>query len=436
MGKLTDGNRGTITKAEPPAKGQRFIFDDHRDAPRGFGLRITAAGGKAFILKYTVDGRERRKTIGDWPTWSLEAARTEARELVRGIAGGNDPLEAKRRRKAEPTLEAVALEWLDKHASGLKSIGTIRGLVTHDLVPALGAMKVSDVRRRDVIDLVEAKAATAPRSAAQLLIYVRKVLTYAADREYIPVNPAADLKPDSIKVAGRRDPLKPVSRARILDADEIRAFWTGTDASALHRLTALALRLVLVTGQRPGEVAGMHVDEISGRWWTIPADRRGKTDTAQLVYLTDTAQTIIAEARAQLDRLHARRREPWSGFNFEARPGKPITSGALGRAVVREAGALGNVADDGRVPWRPHDLRRTMRTGLAAAGVRPDIAEIATGHVIPGMRGVYDRHGYEAERRAALEAWEARLLRILAGQDPAALPGDNVVQIAGGRANA
>src|SRR6056297_3328688 len=101
MPKLTDGNRGTIAKAELPGKGQRLVFDDHRDAPRGFGLRITAAGGKAFILKYTFDGRERRKTIGDWPTWSLEAARAEARDLSQQIAKGTDPLEEKRRRKAE-----------------------------------------------------------------------------------------------------------------------------------------------------------------------------------------------------------------------------------------------------------------------------------------------------------------------------------------------
>lgn len=428
MSKLTDGKSGTIAKAELPATGQRFIFDDHRDAPRGFGLRITAAGGRAFILRYSVDGRERRKTIGEWPTWSLEAARIEGRELVRRVAGGDDPLEAKRRRKEEPTLEAVAMEWLDKHASGLKSIGTIRGLVVNDLVPALGDMKVSDVRRRDVIELVESKAETKPRSAAQLLIYARKVLTYAADREYIAVNPAADLKPDSIKVSGRRDPLKPVTRARTLDPDEIRAFWANAEKSGLHRLTALCLKLVLVTGQRPGEVAGMRADEINGRWWVIPASRRGKTETAQSVFLTDTALQIIVDARAELDRLNHRRKEPWGGYIFEATPGAPITNAALSRAVARTGEALGNPGTDNRGAWRPHDLRRTMRTGLSAAQVRPDIAELVTGHVIPGMRGVYDRHDYQAERRAALEAWESRLALIVAGKDPDADRG-NVVRL-------
>ncbi len=429
VGKLTDGKSGTIAKAEAPAKGQRFIWDDHRDAPRGFALRITAAGGKAFVLQYTVEGKQRRKTIGDWPTWTLEAARIEARDLVQRIDRGDDPLEAKRRRKAEPTMADLAGEWLDKQ-TGLKSIGTIRGLVNNDIVPTLGDLKVTDVRRRDVIDMVEAKAERAPRSAAQLLIYTRKILSYAADREIIMANPVADLKPTSITVKGQRNPLKAKPRARVLDHDEIRAFWTNAETCGLHRLTALCLKLVLITGQRPGEVAGMHEDEISGRWWTIPASRRGKTDSAQEVYLSETALQIVADAKAELERLHRRRNETWSGFIFEARPGAPITNAGLARAVLRVGETLGDRGEaDGRGRWRPHDLRRTMRTELSACKVRPDIAEIVTGHVIPGIRGVYDRHDFKDERRAALEAWGARLSRIVAGQDPDAAQFDNVVKL-------
>jgi integrase len=429
LSKLTDGKSGTIAKAEAPTKGQRFIWDDHRDAPRGFALRITAAGGKAFVLQYAVEGKQRRKVIGAWPTWSLEAARAEARDLTQRIDKGDDPLEAKRRRKAEPTMANLAGEWLDKQ-SGLKSIGTIRGLVNNDIVPTLGDLKVTDVRRRDVIDMVEAKAEKAPRSAAQLLIYTRKILSYAADRENIPANPVADLKPTSITVKGQRNPLKAKPRARVLDHDEIHAFWTNAETSDLHRLTALCLKLVLVTGQRPGEVAGMREDEISGRWWTIPASRRGKTETDQAVYLTDTALQIVAGAKAELERLHKRRKEPWRGFIFEAKPGAPITTSALSRAVSREGKALGDSGEtDGRGRWRPHDLRRTMRTELSACKVRPDIAEIVTGHVIPGIRGVYDRHDFKDERQTALEAWDARLSQIVAGQDPDAAQANNVVNL-------
>ena len=413
----------------PPAKGQRFVFDDHRDAPRGFGLRVTQAGGRAFILQYTVEGKQRRKTIGDYPTWTLEAARIEARELVQRIAKGDDPLEEKRRRRAEPLVKDVAQDWLEKHASGLRSVATIRGLVENDIIPAIGDMRITDVRRRDVIELVEAKAEKTPRSAAQLLIYARKILTFAADREYIVANPAADLKPDSITVTGKKKPLAPTVRKRVLDADEIRAFWHKVENADIFKLTALAMKLVLVTGQRPGEVAGMHESEINGRWWTIPASRRGKTDTMQRVYLTDTGLAIIAEARAEIERLTRRRREPWTGHIFEARPGQPITNAALARAATRRREVLGNKADATWGHWTPHDLRRTMRTGLSACRVRPDIAEIAIGHIIGGIRGTYDQHDYSNEIRAALEAWERRLMAIVEGRDPDALDGDNVIAL-------
>lgn len=426
MAKLTDGKGGTIAKAAAPGSGKAYIFDDHRDAPRGFGLKITAAGLKAFILRYPIDGRLRMKVIGDWPTWSLDAARAEAHDLLRGIAKGEDPLEEKRRRRTEPTIAELANEWLTKHASGLKSEKAIRALILNDLVPEIGRMKVSDVRRRDVIDVIEAKAEKAPRQAALLLLHARRMMDYATDRDFISANPLAGLKPSSIKVAGKRDPLRSVVRQRILDHEEIRAFWNKVETADLHRLTALALKMVLLTGQRPGEVAGMHEREIDGRGWTIPAERRGKTETAHTVHLTDAAVEIIKAAKDEIGRLQERRRAPWAGFIFEAWPGRPVTNAALCRAVDRQHEALGakEVPPWGR--WTPHDLRRTMRTGLSACRVRPDIAELTIGHTKRGIVAVYDQHSFDEERRAALQAWEARLLRITSGNDPDAL-GDNVV---------
>jgi integrase len=429
MGKLTDGRAGTISKAEIPAKGQRLIFDDHRDAPRGFGLRVTAAGGKAFILRYTIDGRQRLKTIGDWPAWGLEQARIHASDMFRKIQTGEDPLEAKRKRKTEPTVTELAADWLDRHASGLKSEAAIKGYVTNDLLPELGRMKVSDVRRRDVIEIIEAKAEATPRAAAQVLLYARRLFDFAVDREYIPANPLAGLKPASITVKGKRDPLRQVARGRILDHDEIRTFWAAVETCGLHRLTALALKLVLVTGQRPGEVAGIRFDEIKGDVWTIPASRRGKTETSHNVHLTATAKAIIADAKAELARLAPRRIVDPSGHIFEAWPGKPVNNAALCRAVDRATVALGakDVPQWGR--WTPHDLRRTMRTGLSACRVRPDIAELTIGHTKRGILAVYDLHGFEQERRAAMEAWEARLLTVIDGADPDRIDADNVVRL-------
>lgn len=165
---------------------------------------------------------------------------------------------------------------MDRHATGLKSEKAIRSLIEGDLVKALGTRKVSDIRRRHVIEVIEAKAERALRQAGHMLVYARKMLDYAVDRDFIPANPLVGLKPSSITVKGKRDPLRQVARARVLDPDEVRAFWSAVETCGLHRLTTLALKLVLVTGQRPGEVAGIHLDELADKTWTIPAARRGK----------------------------------------------------------------------------------------------------------------------------------------------------------------
>lgn len=417
MAKLTDGRSGSIAKAAAPQRGQRFIFDDHRHAPKGFGLRITAAGGRAFVLNYSVNGRRRRKTIGDWPTWSLEAARLEARTLSLQIAGGADPLDADRRRKLEPLVREIAGDWLEMHASGLKSASAIEGYVRNDILPAIGHLKVSDVRRRDVIEIVERKAVAAPRAAAQILIYARRMMDYATDRDHIPANPLAGLKPSSIKVKGKRDPLKSVARTRVLDRDEIREFWENAESCGMHLLSALALKFVLVTGQRPGEVAGLHAGEVVGRVWTIPAERRGKTQSAHKVHLTDMAMDLLDAARVELGRLQRRRAVDWQGYFFEASPGAPVTTAGLCRAVARHHAsfAVKHVAPWGR--WTPHDLRRTMRTGLSACKVRPDIAELAIGHVKTGIVAVYDQYAFEDESADAMRRWERHLQGILEGPD-------------------
>ena len=177
----------------------------------------------------------------------------------------------------------------------------------------------------------------------------------------------------------------------------------------------------------------MHESEISGRLWTIPASRRGKTDTPHTVHLTDTALQIIADAGEELTRLRARRKAPASGYVFEASPGKAIGNAALSRAVERAHEALGAKMIEPWGRWTPHDLRRTMRTALSACKVRPDIAELTIGHTKRGIVAVYDQHGFDDERRKALEAWERRLEAIVEGRDPDAVA-DNVVRLEGARA--
>ncbi|RZU98784.1 tyrosine-type recombinase/integrase [Spiribacter vilamensis] len=427
--KFTDGKGGNIARAEPPEKGQRLLFDDHRDAPRGFGLRITGAGGKAFILKYTSEGKQRRKTIGAWPDWSLEAARDEARGIRQQIDSGIDPLEEKRRRRADPTVADAVADYIRKHVTGLVSEKPITRYFERDMVPALGALKVRDVRRRDVLDMIEDKAEQTPTAARHLLAYSKGFFDWCVDREYIDASPAASIKPKNVKAQGRKDALKTRQRRRVLDHDEVAAFWSGAEDCGIHRLTALALKMVLLTGQRPGEVAGMHHDEISGDVWTIPAERRRKTETAHRVPLTPLALEIIDTARNEVARLYERRRGEPSGYVFEARPHAPVSVSALSKAVHRFAEPLGNRDAPTWGHWTPHDLRRTARTEVTACGYPQEIAERVIGHADQGIVAVYNQHQYDHEKRAALEAWERRLLRITSGESA----DDNVVSIAEAR---
>lgn len=417
-GKLTDGPGGTIAKAQPPQTAQRFIFDDHRDAPRGFGLRITKAGGKAFILKYSCAGRVRRMTIGQWPTWSLQAARRRAQELVRMVDEGIDPLDQARERADAPTVAELVEMYVDRHVSGLVAAKPVARYFERDLLPALGSMKVADVRRRDIIDVVEQKAEATPTAARHLLVYTKGLFDWAVDREYIEVSPAAGIKPKSITPKGRKNALKPRARQRVLSEAEIEAFWNRAEECGMHRLTALALKLVLVTGQRPGEVAGMSWDEIDGDVWVVSAARRRKTETEQRVPLTDSARAILEAARAEVERLSDRRGQPAGGFVFESRPGRPLEGNALSKAALRHRDDLANEDRPDWGHWTPHDLRRSCRTGLTACGVPEEIAERVIGHKAQGIVDVYNRHDYDREKRAALEAWDRRLQLMAKGADP------------------
>lgn len=421
MAKLTDGKGGTIAKAQPPEKGQRFIFDDHRDAPRGFGLRITAAGGKAFILKYNVDGRQRRKTIGAWPTWSLVAARDKARELVQQIDGGTDPLDEERRRRVESTVEAAVEDWLNRYVDGLTSAKAIEGYFRRDVIPVIGPRKLTDVTRRDLIDIIEDKAKSTPVAARHLLAYLKSFFTWCMDREMVDLSPADAIRPKSITVKGKKNVLKPKKRKRVLSDDEIRAFW---QSDCFHPLTGLALKLILVTGQRPGEIAGMHQSEIDGELWTIPAERRGKTESEHVIGLTPMALELIDQAQAEVERLSKRRKASPAGFVFESRAGKPLAVDALSKAVARHRETVSNDADPKFGHWTPHDLRRTCRTGMAICGVADEIGERVIGHVSDAMVETYNQAGYIDEKRDALATWNRHLQKILGMPTP-----DNVVEL-------
>ncbi|MCG5539457.1 site-specific integrase [Halorhodospira sp. 9622] len=396
---LTESHLKALT---PPERGRRLLFDEHRDAPRGFGVRITPKGSVAFVLRYTNSfGKDRLVTIGEHGTWTLSAARKRAAELRKEIDTGADPLDRRRTERSEPTVAEVAEQFCKDHVDSLRSSKEVRRLFNLHIVPALGTLRLKDVRRADVIGLVSHIASDRGRQASLVLQYTKSMFAWAEDRELIELNPIATLKASKI---GKE--LAPRRRQRVLDRDELKALWNATPSCGIQWITLSALWMILLTGQRPGEVAAAEWSEINFREknWVIPETRRRKTETDQTVPLTP----LMLDLLGKIEEWAAGKRS--GRYVFEVVYGRSLDPKTPSRAVFNATNALGNKVHPTWGHWTPHDLRRTARTGMARAGVDETVAELAIGHTRKGIVAVYDQHRYEDEKRRALEAWEHNLL--------------------------
>ena len=380
----------TIKELVPPAKGNRITYDD--EVP-GFGIRVTRLGARAFVLNYVVEGRERRLTIGAWPVWSATGARRRAKELRIRIDQGEDPLGESQGRRQEPTFAEVATEYLENHAAKKKSGHADKLYLDRDVLPSWGHLKAGDIRRRDVIRLVEAKAKATPIAGNRLLGIIRKLFGWAVERDLLATNPCL----------GVRAPARENRGDRVLSEDEIYRVWQALDSAAMAAECRLAVRLMLALGQRSGEVCGMLWGEvdIEGRMWSIPAER-SKNGLAHRVPLTDTALELLRQAPR------------WGRFVCPSSRGP----GAVTVAGVSNA-VKANLSHFGVAKFWPHDLRRTVASQIAALGFGRVVVGKILNHVDRGVIAIYDRHGYDSEKRKALDGWDHRLRSIVSGEAPA-----------------
>ena len=213
-------------------------------------------------------------------------------------------------------------------------------------------------------------------------------------------------------------------RTRVLDDDELRAFWRAT--RRLGYPYGPLFRMLALTGQRKSEVAEARWSEfdLTKKVWVIPAERM-KTDVDHVVPLSDDV----------LDILKSLPRFKKGNHLFSTTFGKKPVNGfskakeRLDRRMLRSWRAIARLRGEGRrtaqiKPWVIHDIRRTMRTGLSALPVPDLVRELVIAHTKPGLHKVYDQHAYKSEKRHALELWAARLRNIV---EP---PADNVVPLA------
>jgi integrase len=257
--------------------------------------------------------------------------------------------------------------------------------------PAIGDVPIYRLRRSHIATMLNAIEGDV--MADRTLAYLGSALSWQATQD-------DDFSPPRLnglrRVRGDR------GRERVLDDDELRVIWRAAEGRGSF---GAALRFLLLTGQRRGDVYGMQWSELHGAVWTIPASRY-KTGLEHVVPLSEAALAIV-EAQPKRSELV-----------FSGRTGRPLSTGGT-RKRRFDASIHTPIA-----PWTLHDLRRTARTLMGRADVRPDVAERVIGHAVgKAVERIYDRHRYLDEKRAALEALAAMVDRIL---HP---PGENVVAL-------
>jgi integrase len=373
--------------------GARVDIQDVGYSGRGsLFLRVGARGGKSWSLTYRFNGRLRRLTLGEYPEVTLSRARVKAAEAVLQIESGEDPasnaLTAKAEQQKAPTVADLASAFVELYSKPRKrSWAEDQRILQRDVVPTLGTLKAKDLTRRDIARLLDSVAARgAPIAANRTLAVVRKMMNWALDRGEVTINPAA----------GIAAPSKEQSRDRVLTDEEIKAFWCGLDSAHMDNVTRQALRFMLVTGQRLGEVCAMRWEQIN-KVWTIPSET-AKNGKAHRVPLSGLAQTILDQAKAVTT----------GAYVFPSPRGdRPMSPTALSHALRKNLELLG-IADA-----HPHDLRRTAASHMTMLGHNRLVVSKVLNHIEGGITAVYDRHSYDPEKKAALDAWSRKLISLV-----------------------
>jgi len=384
-----------------PGERQQDVKDD---TTRGLYLRLFASGKRSFIYRYKLGGRVGVLTLGAAETLSLVQARHLAAGHTAALVQGYDPGAAAQQAKAQvrrmPTVADFADEFIERYAKPNKRTWSEdQRQLARDVLPAIGRLKLDAVHRRDIVALVDAvRDRGAPVQANRVLAVVRRLFGFAVERCVINQSPVTYVRQT------RETP-----RERVLTDAEIVTLWQAAPGR-MNPFTLRALRLLLLTGARSGEVVGIARSEIDleARRWLLPADR-SKNRLAHVVPLADPALDIVTAAMA----------ESWSDHWLfpAARGAGHMTGFGLQQAVARLFG-----------PQHPtvHDIRRTVGTRLSALGFNRLTIDKVLNHKDSTVGGIYDRHSYDREKRQALDAWAREVNRLVTGHKA-----DNVIHLTG-----
>src|SRR6476619_6315921 len=280
-------NQETLRRLPVPEKGNRVIYFagatiQGAKAPRGFGVRVTANGARAFVLNFRIRGREHRFTIGAWPDWSALKAVREARELRQRIDRGENPISDRAPAIETASVGAVLDDFIARYARNprqplrQRTGDDYESMFRRLVKPRIGRLGIYEIRRSHLIQMLdEIEEVNGPAAADRALACTRKAFNWFATRDdqfNVPV----------VRGMARIRP-KQRARSRVLSDDEIRTIWPLLNTAGTF---GAMVKLLLLTAQRRDEVAGMAFSEIGSDWtWTIPPERY-KTGAANFVPLS------------------------------------------------------------------------------------------------------------------------------------------------------
>ena len=449
--------KAKITKRAVDAMqaGQRDSFLWDADLT-GFGLKVSPAGGKTYIYQYRLarpgeakQTAPRRYTIGRHGALAPDQARELAHKLAAMVAIGTDPFELEAERRAAKDLawneaeqrariesdlafDRYALLWLAdyEHEKGRRpsSVRLATGIVSNHLTPAFKSKPMPHIDRADLQKVLDAIPPKQKALRRAIYAYASVLFGWAVKRGDIAANP--------LDAMGK--PEAPKARERVLAYTELAKIWQASHADAVF---GPFYRLLILTGQRRAEVAGMEWGELdeAAAIWTIPADR-AKNGVAHIVPLSASAVAeldAIAAARAAAAKKEDNADDKADkadddGKWLKAGPvlttnGKTAISG-FSKAKLALDAAIAKASNKVPLPnWRIHDIRRTVATGFQRLGIRFEVTEAVLNHVSgarSGVAGIYQRHDWKDEKRAALDVWARHVASIITPAEQ-----DNVVPL-------
>lgn len=420
------------------------MSDDKKE--KGFGVLVYPTGSMTFVFRYKIDGTQKLLKLGEYPKEKLAYLRAEylkaslrVKDLRRGSADGVDPVAEKRRKQenriAEATAHSQALtidklitEYIEKHAEPSKrSWKEDERILKKDALVVWGKRKVADIKKRDVVLLLESIIERgSPGSANNNFKIIRKMFRFAVQRDILEHSPC-----DGVVMPA------PLNRGdRVLSESEIETLWQNLDTCHVSDAIKSAIRLILVTGQRPGEVIGIHSSEIDGKWWTIPAER-SKNKKSHRVYLTATALGLIGPLKVLDEKTKEMKPKgfifPCTAIKKDQPMGRLSISQAVSRNMAVPVLVNGKPVFDmkgkpvtenklGVADFTPHDLRRTAATLMSQIGFMDEVIDAVLNHSKQGVIRTYNLNRYDKEKQQALEAWERKLDSIITGNESKVIP--------------